>query len=165
MTNIYFKQPVSVINFKNIIYLSFILLSNLGFSQQSNVSSGASVANNVGSVSYSVGQLFYVGNSETTPGMQQTYQLSTSFSERNAEHIVVSIYPNPVSENVTISWNHHVLKTVKAEILNSEGKLFFCKNLTQDKNIDLSNLTGGIFILNIYDNSNKVLKSFKIIKI
>ncbi len=74
----------------------------------------------------------------------------------------ISLYPNPCDSYLTIAADGMALTNPMVEIYNIESKLVY-KSKTITKNIDISNLENGFYILLLKDN-NKTIKEISFIK-
>lgn len=72
----------------------------------------------------------------------------------------ISIYPNPVTDLLNISYEETEVSTLK--IFSIEGKLI--KESKIKPQINISNFHSGTYILNFYNSKNNLLHSSKIIK-
>lgn len=70
----------------------------------------------------------------------------------------INIYPNPTTERAFIAWENTLLnKNVTIKIVNVEGKTFYQKNqniASQTLPLELSNLSNGMYILQVYEGAN-----------
>ncbi len=68
----------------------------------------------------------------------------------------LSLYPNPVSEKLTIT--HTASGPVYIQIFSSEGKLVFTRNAVYSNNfdVDLQSLTPGIYLVNLVSRGKTV---------
>ena len=83
-----------------------------------------------------------------------------------SETSVISIYPNPLNDNVTISFNSVVEENVTIEILSEKGDKVFTKDIKviigkSLIELDLSHLAKGTYLLYF---SNFPTESHKIVK-
>lgn len=65
----------------------------------------------------------------------------------------ISIYPNPVVDNININSNEEI---TKIEMINSQGQIVYSLNSIVSKDINLtiaSSLTNGIYIVKVYTNT------------
>lgn len=131
---------------------------------------GQNSTGNGGSVSYSIGQVFYSTEGETTgtivQGVQQPYKISvvTEIEEARGIELMISAYPNPVNHYLRLAVEKYPVKNLSYQLFNANGKLLSRKKLTDHETyICLENYTSAIYFLNIY-KSNKKVKTFKIIK-
>lgn len=169
----YFKTKNSK-TMKNFYFTSKLLLlfilGNCGFSQaqQATLSAGNYAQSGTGSVSYSVGQIFYEPQSSATgkvnPGVQQPYEIFTLATNENAVQSKISVYPNPVKDFLTIDFNSEKLENSRYQLFDGTGRMINqgeLKNLKTD--INTSSLTSGLYMLSI-SSAGKNVKTFKIIK-
>lgn len=75
----------------------------------------------------------------------------------SVDNPTISVFPNPVSSTLTIESKSPI---VKISVYDLSGKLLFEKYKT--KQIDLSQLEGGVYFLNIHSSKGQVLK--KVVK-
>ncbi len=88
--------------------ISFLLTSVAAVSQQSVVSSGADVVNDIGSISYSVGQVVYSTNSgisgSISQGVQQPYDVEIISGIENLNvHLQLSVFSQPNKRSNSIA--------------------------------------------------------------
>ena len=77
----------------------------------------------------------------------------------------VIVYPNPITENSVIKLNMD-FTDVKLEILNSLGQIIYHNRYSGNNTIELKNMPieNGIYFLKIYDLSNGIIETIKIVK-
>lgn len=137
--------------------------------QSAIVASGGDVSSNAGSVSYSIGQVAYVGVSNTngsvSQGVQQTYQVTTVGILLADADFSLSVFPNPTTNQITLevgSYNNQLLNYV---LVDTEGKLIQAnKVLDKQTNIDMNSLPTASYMMEVYEDNKKV-QSFKILKV
>jgi len=123
-----------------------------------------------GSVSYTIGQIMYHtytgSNGSLAEGIQQPYEISilTGSEEIRGIDLISSVYPNPVSEFLTLRVEELEIPDLKYQLLDVNGRLLE-NNMIKSREtiINMERLTAGIYFLIVTDN-NKDLKTFKIIK-
>ncbi len=76
----------------------------------------------------------------------------------DAEGDRIILYPNPVRDHIDILAPGRIVRT---EVYDLSGKILL---ETEAKNIDVSGLDDGVYIVNIKDQNGKVLKTVRIIK-
>ncbi len=154
--------------------LSIILLLGLGLTtlqaQESIHTAGGDASGSGGSVSYSVGQVFCQTNSSTSGsvafGVQQPYEISTVTGLGNAKDIslMVTAYPNPVANNLTLRVENDELSTLSFQLYDMNGKLLEDRKITSTQtSIPMSNLFPSTYFVKV-TQGNKEIKIFKIIK-
>lgn len=152
----------SLLTFIFVFYLTSIL------AQQSTVSSGNSISNNNGSVSYSLGQVAFItnagSNGSTSQGVQQPFEFFVlTFSDKIIDNNI-RVYPNPVNDMLTIQYLNYTNDKIDFQILDVYGKLIRYENIiNSETQIDLSILVSGIYFVQV-TNGFKEFNIFKIIK-
>ena len=97
--------------FSHVKILPVLLLRISGFydAQQAPLAAGASNQTAAGSISYSVGQIFYepqqTAAGGVTTGVQQPYEIFTMATQENAVQNSISVYPNPVKDFLIVDLN------------------------------------------------------------
>jgi hypothetical protein len=69
--------------------------------------------------------------------------------------IDINIYPNPASENATISWNNEV-NTL--QIINAQGQVIAQENVTNTNSFQVTDLATGSYFVQLSNNSNTTTK-------
>ncbi|MBW1293934.1 T9SS type A sorting domain-containing protein [Aquimarina litoralis] len=80
--------------------------------------------------------------------------------------LALSIYPNPADSEFYLNFDESVSKELKIEIRNIEGKLLRKLNTPEKahiSNINTSNLTPGIYLVTIIDQSNTKTATRKLV--
>jgi hypothetical protein len=114
------------------------------------------------SVSYSNGGRIYYRVSPNQSGTVGTYRLKVTISASNDvsnyENIPIDIYPNPVSKNLYVTIPESV--TINhIEIFNMAGQMVK-KTTLNDKMLEVSNLSKGMYIIRIYTNGAIITEKF-----
>lgn len=134
--------------------------------------SGSDSTGSSGSVTYSIGQVFYtyIGESvyNITQGIQQE-ELSVNLdaTENSVEpKIEIFIFPNPTTDfvNVNMEGFEYQNGLRSYQLYDYQGRLLKQNTINQNETqINLNDLSASIYILQVYVD-NKVLKTFKILK-
>lgn len=153
---------------KKSLIIFFVFLSAIIYSQEKIIASGG-VANGSGTLTYSVGQIFYSSNigsnGSVNESIQQSIEIFTlsnfSFNKLTLKAVT---YPNPTKDKVVLSLSEISPEKLNYILFNIKGKLIK-KGKIQEKNttIDISNYAAGVYVLKVYKTTNS-LKDFKIIK-
>ena len=134
--------------------------------------SGNNASGSSGTVTYSIGQVFYtyIGVSiyNVAQGIQheelsQDLATKQNIVETKAE---ITIFPNPTTDYVNINLMGFDFENGPRsyQIFDYQGRLLKQNTITQaETQIDLNDLSASIYILQVYVN-NKVFKTFKILK-
>lgn len=146
-----------------------ILWVSLAHAQEAANASGGDAKGSAGTVAYSVGQLFYTSNSGVTgsvsPGIQQAYEIVTVGIDEATPNISLSIFPNPTSDNLTLQISEYEGEKLQYKIFDVQGKLL--KNSVIRSNqttIDMTALPSATYFIEVVNNKNKKIQTFKIIK-
>jgi hypothetical protein len=134
--------------------------------------SGANATGSSGTVTYSIGQVFYtyIGQSvyNVAQGIQHEELEKTLTTPENSiePKTEIFIFPNPTTDFVTINMEgsefENGLKSY--QLYDIQGRILKQNTINQtETQINLTNLSSSIYILQVYAN-NKVLKTFKILK-
>jgi hypothetical protein len=150
--------------------LIFLLLfrASLLQAQESVNTSGGDATGSGGSTAYSIGQVVYTTQSGTSgteaQGVQQPYEIF-SLGNNTELNISLLVYPNPTLENLIIQINNFNNDILKFEVCDVQGKLLLDSQITEQKTtINMSNFAAATYFLNVVNQKNKKVKSFKIIK-
>lgn len=121
---------------------------------------------------WSIGESIIETNTGTnnflTQGFHQSSYIITIVSETPSDDYTINVYPNPTSDNITIDFNSRSGTNLKLKLFDAQGKLLInekAKSEIKTKILNLQNFSKGIYILNIYSDHGKLVKSYKIEKI
>lgn len=78
----------------------------------------------------------------------------------------INVYPNPYVNRVNIEYNLKTYKTLNLDIIDfSSGQIVLTKNgIYTGTPLYLGQLSGGVYVLRVYSNDNKISYQFKMIK-
>lgn len=122
-----------------------------------------------GTISYSVGQTIYTTISSysgsTAQGVQQAYEISVVTDiEKVDVTLDCSIYPNPVSNNLTLRMKNYDKDDLWYKLFDVNGKMLESNRITGTQiDISMSKMVPSTYFLKVVDNL-KEIKTFKIIK-
>ena len=91
-------------------------------------------------------------------------QACETSSTADTEIATVRIYPNPVRDNLQVSFNNHQPNESSLMLYNEDGRLLSSNPLrTMESNIDISQINNGIYFYEIQDkgivvNQGKIMK-------
>jgi hypothetical protein len=158
-----------------------LLFSFKGISQNNNNimgvinASGNNATGSSGTVTYSIGQVFYtyIGASvyNVAQGIQHIQQEEINKTLITAENVVepkteIFIFPNPTTDFVTINMKGFEFENgpQSYQLYDYQGRLLKQNTINQaETQINLDDLSSSVYLLQVYAN-NKVLKTFKILK-
>jgi len=156
------------------VKLCAALLLGLGLTslhaQEAITASGGNASGMGGSVSYSVGQIFYATTIETSgsvaEGILQPYEISEIMGIENPKDKMFGylVYPNPTTDNLVLKTKSTDYEQLSCELFDNAGKLLLTnKSISNETNIAMSNFGRGTYYLKVLQNQKEV-KTFKIIK-
>jgi hypothetical protein len=73
---------------------------------------------------------------------------------------VIKLYPNPVNDILSISTSHVSISNVEVVDINGRIVKSVSSNNSFDSKINVSDLSAGVYIINIYSENNKTTKKF-----
>jgi len=159
--------------FKITAFLLFVFGLTSLHAQESVNSSGGNATGSGGLASYSVGQVVYSAQANSTgsmsEGVQQIFEISVliGYEEVTDTDLSYSVYPNPSNDFLLLKVDGSQafnIKSMHCKLYDINGKLVGNKNLTgSETSIDMSELLPTTYFLKIIKD-NKEVKVFKIIK-
>ncbi len=162
-----YRKPI--ISFLFIYSICFIGLQ----AQETILASGGNATGNGGSVSYSVGQIFYTTiaseNGSLAQGVQQPYEIwvVTAIEEAIGINLEVSAYPNPATDFLYLKVDASTIFSIQSmtyQLYDMQGKLLIHKKVEDNyTSIPMNSFALSTYFLKVTVN-NKEVKIFKIIK-
>lgn len=151
-------------------FLIFLLLlqSTFLFSQSTTLSAGGDITESDGSLSYSIGQVFYgtITHSDgmVQQGIQQPYEIYILSNENQVLAAEINVYPNPATDYLRLNIENYQGQSYQYKLYNAAGSMIegnVIKNSTT--RINFSDLISGTYLLQIIYQQDQV-QTFKIIK-
>lgn len=107
------------------------------------------------------------GNVSLTQGFQQGFTYVTAL-ENIVNEYNFSVFPNPASEILNISWkNNGVNASVTIQLTDMSGKTVLLKNTSvsaEREQIQLTDLPASSYFLTVSDRNNRLLGNYTIVK-
>jgi len=159
-----------------VLLIAGLLSSGLTIAQQSVNATGGDATGSGGNLAYSVGEILYISNTNTSgtvgQGVQQAYEIFTLDVHENALVLSISVFPNPTADNLTLQINDLSNERLLYQLFDMQGKLISNGQIaTRQTTINTAHLPSATYIINIVNNDHpqkgghsKRLQSFKIIK-
>ena len=157
--------------------LAVLLIPFHCLSQQAVVSSGGDAEGSGGSVSYTIGQIFYqTHGAEYTlsEGVQQPIEISVVNVVTPDPGISLRAYPNPARDHLMLETEQLVSEKMEYRFFDSHGRLVENRKITDQKTrISLSHLEAGVYFLHVFQTNDPLnqqasrvreMITFKIIK-
>ncbi len=153
---------------KNITLLLLMMGTGSLYAQEAVPATGGEAIGDGGTVSYTVGQIVYTTNSgengSVRQGVQQVYEISTDVGLELEEIILLSTYPNPTTDFLTIKIEDYDYENLTYQLYDIQGSLV-AENLisNNETTVNMNDLVPATYFLNIR-NSEETIKVFKIVK-
>jgi len=124
-------------------------------------------------LSYSVGEAVnsrLFGNMHfLTQGFQQPTLINSDPSTPDDRFDAVDVFPNPVDNELTVSFRIRELTTYHVNVYDISGRLLLSKKYekltSQDKYLDFSQFSKGMYFVHVYSSIRKMDRVFKIEKL
>lgn len=151
-----------------------LLLFGLGLAslhaQEALLAAGGNALGSGGSVSYSVGQVFYAinlgVNGSVEQGVQQPYEISfvPEKADSSRANIICSVFPNPVTDHLTLTVENYEGTGLSYKLYNGFGQQIDENDITNNQvSVKMGWLAPAIYLLKITIRGQEI-KTFKIIK-
>ena len=150
------------------IKLSVLLLS-IGISvqaQQATTTTGGDASGSGGTVAYSVGQVVYTTNTDASGTVSRRKVPTNSQLALETElNISLTAFPNPTTENLTLQISDYNNEQLSYQLFDMQGKQLSNGQITaQQTQINMNSLPTATYFVNVVNQENKKVQSFKIIK-
>ena len=153
-----------------------IVLLALGFlsagfvqAQQSANAAGGDATGSGGSAAYSVGQVVYTVNNSpsgtVSQGVQQAYEIFLIGINETELNNSLSVFPNPIVDNLTLQISDYNNEKLSYQLFDMQGKLLSKGQIiAQQTQIKTASLPSATYFIEVLNQENKQVQSFKIIK-
>ncbi len=147
--------------------LAGLLLGSFAQAQETTNATGGSATGSGGSVVYSLGQVFYKTNTDSSgsvaQGVQHAYEIYTVGVKETELNISLQLFPNPTAENLTLQISQY--QNLSYQLFDMQGKLLSNSPIAAEQTqINMSSLPEATYFVNVLNQENKLVQSFKIIK-
>ena len=156
---------------KYLLIIGFsVLFAFNGYAQESVITSGSNVTGSGGSVSFTIGQLFFntIGstNGSLSEGVQQPYEITivTSIEETFGINLNVFAYPNPTTDFLVLIVEDYDKEKLLYQLFDINGRLLKVEKLIgNETKIEMQRFVPAVYLLKVLDDK-KEIKTFRIIK-
>ncbi len=152
------------------LLFSLLFFTIHGKAQQISLPADGNTTGSTGSVSYSIGQVFYTMNTGPTAsssmGVQQPYEISVlaSVADINPISLTCSLFPNPAADYVILKTNGDVSTSLIYQLYDISGKLLESKAINgTETTISMGAYPVSVYFLKVTSHNTEV-ETFKIIK-
>jgi hypothetical protein len=137
--------------------------------QQTTASAGGDASGFGGTVAYSICQAVYTTNTGITgsvaQGVQHAFEIFTVGIKETELNISLTAFPNPTSENLTLQVSDYNNEKLSYQLFDMQGKQISKGQVTaQQTQINMNGLPSANYFINVVNQENKKIQSFKIIK-
>lgn len=154
----------------NLVILLLLTSGLTGLKAQESLSAtGFNGSGSGGSVSGTIGQVFYtntVTNGSVLQGVQQPFEISVESVIEDAKEIRLycMAYPNPATNFLTLKVENFNKQNLSYSLFDVNGKLLEKKNIeSNETSMDMGNYVPATYFLKVIKDS-KTIEIFKIIK-
>ena len=152
-----------------LLLASGLLWASLVQAQESANASGGDATGSGGTIAYSIGQVVYTtytGSSGSVgQGVQHAYEIFTVDIEETTLSISLIAFPNPTADNLTLQISDFNKENLTYQFYDIGGKLLSNGQVTgQQTEINTSSLPPATYFINVLNQEDKKVQSFKIIK-
>ena len=152
-----------------LLLASGLLWAGLAQAQESANASGGDATGSGGTIAYSIGQVVYTtytgSSGSVAQGVQNAYEIFTVDIEETTLSISLIAFPNPTSDNLTLQISDFNKEKLTYQFYDIGGKLLSNGQVTgQQTEINTSSLPPATYFINVLNQEDKKVQSFKIIK-
>lgn len=169
--NLALQFRVELMKQKKTITSAALLLLGIGglHAQETITTTGSEATGTGGTTSYTVGQVVYTtntgSNGNVAQGVQQPYEIFTVGIKKTVLDISLSAFPNPTTNHLTLQLSNYNNEKLTYQLYDMQGNLLNNGQIiAQQTKINMNNLPKATYFINIIDQENKKVQSFKIIK-
>jgi len=149
-----------------------VLLLGIGMTvqaQQATTASGGDASGSGGTAAFSVGQVVYTANTNASgtvsQGVQQAFEIFTLSIKETELNISLKAFPNPTLNNLTLQISDYKNEKLSYQLYDIQGRLLNNGQIVaQQTNIEMTSLPTAIYFINVVNQENQKVQSFKIIK-
>jgi len=149
-----------------------VLLLGIGMTvqaQQATTASGGDASGSGGTAAFSVGQVVYTANTNASgtvsQGVQQAFEIFTLSIKETELNISLKAFPNPTLNNLTLQISDYKNEKLSYQLYDIQGRLLNNGQIVaQQTNIEMTSLPTAIYFINVVNQENQKVQSFKIVK-
>jgi len=152
-----------------LLLVTGLLWAGLAQAQESLNASGGDATGSGGTIAYSIGQVVYTTNTgasgRISQGVQQAYEIFTVGIKEIELNILLTVFPNPTANNLTLQISDYNNEKLSYQLFDMQGKLLRNGQVTAPQTqINTASLPSETYFINVVNQVNKKVQSFKIIK-
>jgi hypothetical protein len=151
------------------LVLLSLLCSSFAQAQEIANSSGGDATGSGGNVAYSIGQVVYTtntgSNGSVAQGVQHAYEIFTVGIKETELNISLTAFPNPTTANLTLQISNYNNEKLSYQLFDMQVKQLSNGQVTaQQTQINMNSLPTATYFINVLNQENKIIQSFKIMK-
>jgi hypothetical protein len=146
-----------------------LLWAGFAQAQESANASGGDATGSGGTVAYSIGQIVYTtntgGSGSVAQGVQHAYEIFTVGITETELNISLTAFPNPTTENLTLQISDYNNEKLSYQLFDIQSKQLSNGQVTaQQTQINMNGLPSATYFINVVNQENKIVQSYKIFK-
>jgi hypothetical protein len=147
----------------------FALGLNYSNAQETTIPAGGNASGSGGTVSFSVGQVVYTTNTSSggsaAQGVQHAYEIFVVGVNDTKQHISLNAYPNPTADVLTLQISNYNNEKLMYQLYDLNGKLISSEQIiAQQTLINTATLAVSAYFIDVFNQENQKMQSFKILK-
>jgi hypothetical protein len=151
------------------VMIVFIQFPILIFGQEAVLSSGGTATGSGGISAYSIGipvyETFSNANGSVAQGVQHAYSIESVGLADVSTPYSITVFPNPSADFIHLQIEGDGAEMLNYQLLDFNGRVLQFRKITDPiQPINLSDLAQAAYFLNVIDQRNRIVSSFKIIK-
>lgn len=151
--------------YSTVLFFVFVFFS---YAQEAVVTAGGDVENGVGSVSYSIGQVFYLTIEDdefsVSQGIQQAYDVDVLSTDELSFVIDLMVYPNPTTDILNLEVSDFTSSKMNYQLYDAQGKLVGNEVINSEvTQLSMSHLPTSSYLLHV-QQEGKTVKTFRVVK-
>lgn len=152
-----------------ILLTTGLLWACLAQAQESINASGGDASSSGGTVAYSLGQVAYTAHTDASvavsQGIQQAYEIFIIGFKETELNISLWVFPNPTAHHLTLQFSEYKNENLSYQLFDMQGKLLNTGQIrAKQTQINTTCLPSATYFINIINQENKKVQSYKIIK-
>jgi hypothetical protein len=154
---------------KLVFLLALLLVVHMAPAQENTNASGGDATGSGGSVAYSVGQVVYTTNTSSggsvAQGVQHAYEINVVGIIDKQLNISLNAYPNPAADVLTLQISNYNNEKLMYQLYDLNGKLLSSAQIiAQQTLINTATLAVSTYFIDVFNQENQKVQSFKIFK-
>jgi hypothetical protein len=146
-----------------------LLWAGFAQAQESANASGGDATGSGGTLAYSIGQIVYTtntgGSGSVAQGVQHAYEIFTVGITETELNISLTAFPNPTTENLTLQISDYNNEKLSYQLFDIQSKQLSNGQVTaQQTQINMNGLPSATYFINVVNQENKIVQSYKIFK-